>query len=306
LQLQSEIDAAMKKLSFQKFFTIKISLSNVQKALQTFQKHPEESKNRKLRMDNVGIKKNIIDIPGSLQLMEIAGFKQVTEKDKSGKELHYIEIDKGAVKNEALTVVIDAVTHKLSGSLEEFKVPATPGKRVICLGGCGFWGDENTESLCSQCHKKKYFGVKEQPAKKEPQLCIKECGFFGMDQFKGMCSKCFQKSGEKAVVPPKDKKQIRKAKWKAAKLKLRAVRMFQMVVKRPEQKNKNRCYSCDKRIGTTEIPGIECRCGYTFCPSHRLPHDHDCPYNFKERQKQKLARENNKVNHKKFDTIEES
>jgi len=236
--------------------------------------------------------------------MEIVGFKQITEKDKAGKELHYLEIDKTAATNDVLNVILDLVSNKLSGSPEELKAPSTPGKKVVCAGGCGFWGDEKTENLCSVCHKKKYFGIKE-PAKKE-SYCIIDCGFWGLEQYKGMCSKCFSASGGKIVVPPKDKKQIRKAKWKAAKLKLKAVRAFQMTVKRPQQKNKNRCFTCDKKIGTTETPGIECKCLYIFCPSHRMPNDHDCPFDFKGLQRKKLAKENTAVNHKKFDTIEES
>jgi len=300
----AELDPAMKKISFQKPATVKNCLKYVQTLLQSLERHPEESKHRRLRLDNIATKKNVVDIPGAQQILEYVGFKAVVEKDKNGKELHYLEIDKSTVNVKLIDDVLTFLQDKLDGKTVEAKAPPTPGKKVYCVTpGCGFWGDENNESLCSQCHKNKYFG-KPPPAVKKalPVECTKGCGFFGADQFKGMCSACFKKSGEKPIVLPK----TRKAKWKSARLKLKAVRAFQTSHKRPQQTNKNRCFVCHKKIGTTETPGIECKCNYFFCPVHRMPNDHDCPLDFKSLQRKKLAKENKAVNHKKFDTIEES
>jgi cytochrome c5 len=305
--LTKDLDLAMKKIGFQKPPTVKACLNFIQKNFQLLEKHPEESKSRKHRMDNLAFKKNVSDIPGAKELMEAVGYKSVTEKDKAGKELHYLEIEKGAINFGHLTEALAYLQRRLDGKADDYekkKDAAKDAKKVLCGGGCGFWGDEATEGLCSVCHKKKYGLAPKQPDKPAAKAkeCIKGCGFFGLDQYKGMCSSCFKKSGEKAIVPPK----TRKAKWKSARLKLRAVRAFQMSAKRPQQKNKNRCFSCNKKIGTTETPGIECKCLYVFCPSHRMPNDHDCPFDFKSQQRKKLQKENKVVSHKKFDTIEES
>jgi len=156
--LRTELEAAFKKISFQKPPTIKTSLSFVQKALQALEKHPEESKNRKYRMDNLAFKKHVVDIVGAQQIMEAVGFKVVVEKDKSGKELRYLEIDKSSVQVKNLKLVEDLIQKKLDGSLgDKQEIKAVPGKKVVCAGGCGYWGDENTENLCSLCHKKKIF-----------------------------------------------------------------------------------------------------------------------------------------------------
>nr|1WFH_A Chain A, zinc finger (AN1-like) family protein [Arabidopsis thaliana] len=40
----------------------------------------------------------------------------------------------------------------------------------------------------------------------------------------------------------------------------------------------NRCTVCRKRVGLT---GFMCRCGTTFCGSHRYPEVHGCTFDFK-------------------------
>ncbi|KAK9800361.1 hypothetical protein WJX73_010297 [Symbiochloris irregularis] len=58
---------------------------------------------------------------------------------------------------------------------------------------------------------------------------------------------------------------------------------------RPPQKNPGRCFSCNKRVGLT---GFKCRCEYVFCGAHRLAEAHDCPYDYKKIERQRLARNN--------------
>lgn len=53
----------------------------------------------------------------------------------------------------------------------------------------------------------------------------------------------------------------------------------------PQQKDRKRCYNCNKKIG---LLGIECKCGMVFCNRHRLPEDHDCGFNHQEAAQKKL------------------
>jgi len=41
--------------------------------------------------------------------------------------------------------------------------------------------------------------------------------------------------------------------------------------------------NCCKRIKLTDL---SCRCGNTYCSTHRLPETHDCSYNFKLNNKE--------------------
>lgn len=69
---------------------------------------------------------------------------------------------------------------------------------------------------------------------------------------------------------------------------------------RPPQKNKNRCYSCRKKIGLT---GFKCRCGYIFCSEHRYSDKHDCPFDYKLAGRKDIAKANPKVVASKINKI---
>ena len=58
---------------------------------------------------------------------------------------------------------------------------------------------------------------------------------------------------------------------------------------RPVQKNTNRCFSCNKRVGLT---GFKCRCDYVFCGTHRLPEEHHCDFDYKTTGREQLSKNN--------------
>ena len=66
------------------------------------------------------------------------------------------------------------------------------------------------------------------------------------------------------------------------------------------QENKKRCFDCKKKIG---FLGIECKCGYVFCNSHRLPEEHSCDFDFETVGKEKLKKEMIKVAHGKINDL---
>jgi len=155
-----------------------------------------------------------------------------------------------------------------------------------------FFGDEKTDGMCSLCYRKKH-GQPMPVESKTTLLCLRGCGFYGMEKFKGMCSMCYGK--ESAT-----RRTALKRRWRLALTKIKAVRRFHLSLK-PIQKNKTRCWSCNRKIGIT---GIECRCGYIFCGKHRYASEHDCPYDFKKSHKNKLVKENLKLTGKKMDKID--
>lgn len=57
----------------------------------------------------------------------------------------------------------------------------------------------------------------------------------------------------------------------------------------PIQKNHNRCFCCNKRVGLT---GFKCRCSFTFCSEHRYSDKHDCTYDYKASHRDALAKAN--------------
>ncbi|KAK9050911.1 hypothetical protein SSX86_027536 [Deinandra increscens subsp. villosa] len=63
---------------------------------------------------------------------------------------------------------------------------------------------------------------------------------------------------------------------------------------------RNRCGSCRKRVGLT---GFTCRCGATFCGTHRYPEKHECSFDFKTIGKEAIAKANPVVKAEKPERI---
>ncbi|RHX99543.1 hypothetical protein DYB36_010702 [Aphanomyces astaci] len=59
--------------------------------------------------------------------------------------------------------------------------------------------------------------------------------------------------------------------------------------KLPVQTNKARCWACNKKVGLT---GIECRCGYVYCGTHRYADQHECSFDHKAVDMAELAKRN--------------
>ena len=60
-----------------------------------------------------------------------------------------------------------------------------------------------------------------------------------------------------------------------------------------------RCKQCNKKISF--IPFI-CKCNYSFCINHRYPHTHNCSFDNISLKKDKIKKDNPKINIK-FDKI---
>ncbi|XP_028296487.1 AN1-type zinc finger protein 3-like isoform X2 [Gouania willdenowi] len=45
-----------------------------------------------------------------------------------------------------------------------------------------------------------------------------------------------------------------------------------------KQKKRRRCYRCQTKLELVQQELGSCRCGYVFCMLHRLPEQHDCPF----------------------------
>jgi len=298
-----KFDSAMKKISTNNKTVLKSSVKTLLSTLQNLQKKPTDPKNRKLRMENILIKKYISGVQGAQEFLEVVGYR-VTEA--SSKK--FLEIEQDALNQTLLGNAIDLLTEKLK-TIESGDAPAAsptgtggtggtagagtsgpapkPAVQKFCVGGCGFFGDEKTENMCSLCYRKKH-GQAPAPKESKTVLCSKGCGFYGLDKFKGMCSVCY---GKENLTRRKDLKR----RWRMALTKIKAVRRFKLSLK-PIQKNKTRCWKCNRKVGIT---GIECRCGYIFCGKDRYASEHDCPYDFKKAHQKKISQGKFKINREK-------
>lgn len=62
----------------------------------------------------------------------------------------------------------------------------------------------------------------------------------------------------------------------------------------------NRCTTCSKRTGLT---GFKCRCGSTFCSSHRHADAHGCQFDYKAAGAAQLTKANPTVIASKLDKL---
>lgn len=60
----------------------KSSLGAILKIHLKIQKKPNDPKSKRVRLKMFGIQKNIVDVPGALDLMGVIGFKEIEEKKK--------------------------------------------------------------------------------------------------------------------------------------------------------------------------------------------------------------------------------
>ncbi|KAI3886480.1 hypothetical protein MKW92_010273 [Papaver armeniacum] len=160
---------------------------------------------------------------------------------------------------------------------EEQRCQAQPEGHILCANNCGFFGSPATLNLCSKCYRDHRLTEEQASSAKfavEKSLAGPSAVPSPSSAAASATTTTKLFSAPALVLPSSSSSELRNPPVVASPLPAETP-----VVASPAVAAKpNRCLTCNKRVGLT---GFKCKCGITFCSTHRYPEQHGCTFDYK-------------------------